>query len=143
MLRPWEVMAREKGLAWLEDIPTGLPLIQADSTRLDQALGNLLSNAVKFTPKGGQVSVGVRTHEQALVINVSDTGPGVPLEEQEMIFMPFYQSNQGTPPATHGMGLGLSIARELVVGQGGEIQIESKPMNGSRFTIWMPIDPGI
>lgn len=140
-LRPWEALAYAKGLKWMEVIPLDLPLILADSVRLDQALGNLLSNAVKFTPEGASVSVRAFAEGERLAIQVQDTGPGIPWEEQDRIFMPFYQSNRGALPAKHGMGLGLSIARELIVGQGGEIRIESKPGHGSYFTIWMPIAP--
>jgi signal transduction histidine kinase len=102
-LRPWEVMAREKGLSWSEDVSAGLPLIHADSARLDQALGNLLSNAIKFTPKGGKVLVDVHGSGRSLAIHIIDTGPGIPFEEQERVFMPFYQSNRGAYPGAHGM----------------------------------------
>jgi len=139
VLRPWEVMAHEKGLTWSENIPKNLPTINADSTRLDQALGNLLSNAVKFTPRGGKIRIRVEKDERFLVIHFKDNGLGIPPEEHEQIFTPFYQSNQGKTPVAPGMGLGLSIARELIINQDGHIQVESTPGQGSQFSIWLPV----
>jgi len=141
-IRPWETMALAKGLHWSQNIPSGLPLIKADTARLDQALGNLLSNAIKFTPKDGRVTISADSDGQFFSIHVRDNGPGIPPEEQERVFMPFYQSHSGSYPATPGMGLGLSIARELIVRLDGEILVESRPGQGTRFTIRLPISPG-
>jgi signal transduction histidine kinase len=140
VLRPWETMASGKGLAWKESIPPGLPQVLVDSDRLDQALGNLLSNAIKFTPKGGSIAISALASEAFITIDIQDTGPGIPLEEHDRIFMPFYQSRSGGGPAKTGMGLGLSIARELVVRQNGEILVESTPGVGSQFSIRLPIE---
>lgn len=140
-LRPWEMMARDKGLRWSENIPADLPLIWADSARLDQALGNLVSNAIKFTPAGGNVSISVDCDAQYISIHVKDSGPGIPLEEQERVFIPFYQVSRGNHTTGAGMGLGLSIARELIVGQGGEILVSSEEGKGSSFTIMLPVTP--
>ncbi len=134
---PWEAEAQEKGLAWSSDVPPDLPSLQADPVRLGQALGNLLSNAVKFTPPGGRVDFSAGAEDGEVWISVKDSGPGIPPEEQEKVFMPFYRGGQGKR-FTEGMGLGLSIARDLVNAHGGRLELQSAPGEGSRFTVRLP-----
>ena len=138
-LSPWEAAARQKGLTWVVDTSPDLPVVLMDSDRMAQAIGNLLSNAIKFTPAGGRVSTSVRTADSQLTIQIEDTGPGIPLNEQETIFQPFIRGSQGRR-IVEGMGLGLSIAREILVAHGGDISLESTPSAGSRFTLQMPVN---
>jgi len=138
VLAPWRVAAQEKGLHWQVTIPTALPTLEADPDRLAQALGNLLSNAVKYTPPGGTVSVGAGVEEDAVWIRVSDTGPGIAPEEQARIFTPFYRGRQARR-FPQGMGLGLTIARDLIIAHSGRLEVESTPGLGSHFTLWLPI----
>jgi signal transduction histidine kinase len=105
---------------------------------LAQALGNLLSNAIKYTPKGKAISVGVRTYEDAIRICVCDTGPGISSEEQDRIFEPFHRAQRGRR-FPQGMGLGLAIAREIVVAHGGQITLESSSDQGSEFVMLLPL----
>lgn len=137
VLRPWQELAREKGQQWEALIPVDLPTITADPLRLAQAIGNLTSNAIKYTPAGGTISVSAGTRDEAVWIRVSDTGPGIVPVEQQEIFTPFFRGNQ-EKRIKQGMGLGLNIARDLVVAHGGRIELESKPGAGSCFTIWIP-----
>jgi signal transduction histidine kinase len=130
--------ARQKGIEWQETIPPDLPTMEIDPDRLAQALGNLVSNAIKYTPSGGTVSVEAGTAATETFVRVSDTGPGIPTEEMEHIFMPFYRGRTGRR-FPQGMGLGLTIARDLVTAHGGRLQVESTPGQGSRFTIWLPL----
>ena len=139
ILSPWEAAAREKGLAWSVQLPSELPVIQMDSDRMAQAIGNLLSNAIKFTPAGGKVSIAAQMDNGQLIVQVEDTGPGIPVDEQSKIFQPFYRGAHGRR-IVQGMGLGLSIARDIVMAHGGEIDLESKPQTGSRFTVRVPVD---
>jgi signal transduction histidine kinase len=139
VISPWEMAAREKGLTWEVDTPQGLPTIFMDSDRMAQALRNLLSNAVKFTPTGGKVSTTVKIVDKRLAIQVTDTGPGIPTEEQNKIFQPFYRSPTGRR-IVQGMGLGLSIAHDIVIAHGGKIDLKSSPGTGSQFTLWLPLD---
>ncbi|HMN30982.1 MAG TPA: HAMP domain-containing sensor histidine kinase, partial [Caldilineaceae bacterium] len=142
VLIPWRTAAQQKELAWQVQMPSPAPLVQVDADRLAQALGNLLSNAISYTPTGGAVSVSADVSRETLWITVGDTGPGIAAEEQGQIFEPFYRNrtHERTP---HGMGLGLAIARDLVVAHGGRLEVESRPGAGSRFTIClpMPLDP--
>jgi two-component system sensor histidine kinase BaeS len=134
---PWESAAHEKGLAWATELPGDLPEIHADSVRLGQAVGNLLSNAVKFTPPNGKVTLSAGSNESEVWIRVEDSGPGISFEEQEKIFTPFYRGSQGRR-FVEGMGLGLSIARDLVQAHGGRLELVSTAGEGSRFTIHLP-----
>jgi len=104
-----------------------------------QAIGNILSNAIKFTPAGGRVSTRIKTADSQLIMQVEDNGPGIPLNEQEKIFQPFIRGSQGRR-IVEGMGLGLSIAREIILAHGGEISLESTPGVGSRFILQLPVD---
>ena len=137
-LGPWREAARDKGLQWRANLPASLPLLHADPDRLGQALGNLLSNAIKYTPAGGIVTVDAGTKGEMAWIRVSDTGPGIALEEQERIFEPFYRS-QVSCRFQQGMGLGLSIARDVVIAHGGRLDVDSAPGLGSHFTVFLPL----
>ena len=105
--------------------------------RLGQALGNLFSNAVKFTPAGGQVVVSAGEQGDQVWIAVQDNGPGIPADEIDKVFAPFYRGGHGRR-FVEGMGLGLSIARDLVDAHRGRLELESNPGQGSRFTVWLP-----
>jgi two-component system sensor histidine kinase BaeS len=138
VLSPWREAARGKGLQWEVAVAADLPTLEVDPDRLGQALGNLLSNAIKYTPTGGTVSVSGAMIEDMVWIRVSDTGRGIPLEDQERIFTPFYRVHQPGDP-NQGTGLGLSIARDLVVAHNGRLEVESTPGQGSHFTLWIPL----
>jgi len=136
VLRTWQEAALGKRLHWEESIPADLPTIDADPNRLAQVVGNLVSNAIKYTQPGGMVSISSGVSDGAVWIQVSDTGPGIPEDERDKIFTPFYRGKQGRR-IKQGMGLGLSIARDLIVAHGGHIELESTPGLGSKFTIWI------
>ncbi len=138
-LRPWELIAQEKKLKWEVRLHENLPSLYADPLRLAQVIENLVNNAIKYTPSGGSVGVEAGSDDGVLWIKVSDTGGGILPEEQEMIFTPFYRGNQGRK-IRQGMGLGLTIARDLVQAHGGRITLESAPGKGSCFTVWLPLD---
>jgi two-component system sensor histidine kinase BaeS len=133
---PWRQAAHDKSLHWRTAIPDSLPVIEIDPDRLAQVLGNLLSNAVKYTTEG-TVSVEAYVRDDGVAIVVSDTGIGIAPHEQARVFEPFYRS-QRDKRFPQGMGLGLSIARDLVVAHGGRLEVESTPGVGSHFTLWLP-----
>jgi two-component system sensor histidine kinase BaeS len=136
LLPTYRQAALTKGLRWQADVPSDLPVVPVDPDRLGQALGNLLTNAIKYTNPEGQVSVTARREDHEVWIDVGDTGPGIPAEEQERIFTPFYRSNRRFP---EGMGLGLTIARDLTAAHGGQLQVRSSPGDGSHFIIRLPV----
>lgn len=138
---PWREAALDKGLEWQAAIPKNLPTRQIDPDRLAQVVGNLLSNAVKYTPSGGAVSIAAgTTEEEGVWIRVSDTGPGIDPAEQDRIFEPFRRSQPGRR-FPQGMGLGLTIAKDLATAHGGRLEVESELGRGSHFTVWLPPKP--
>ncbi len=135
----FRIRARQKGLSFTYQIGSALPEgVLADETRLRQVLLNLLGNAVKFTDSGG-ITFRVSVEDGLSCLEIADTGPGIALADQAVIFQPFRQlgsrlSRQG------GTGLGLSITRRLVEMMGGSIRLESRPGRGSVFTVWLPLE---
>ncbi len=127
--------ARSKELKFLYDRPENLPeFIRTDQKRLRQILINLLSNAIKFT-RTGSVSFKVQYRAQMATFHITDTGPGIPANEIDLIFAPF---ERGTNPHTReqpGVGLGLSITHALVQILGGDIRVKSKQGKGTTFTL--------
>jgi two-component system sensor histidine kinase BaeS len=138
VLISWREAAHQKDLAWDVAIPPDLPSLEADADRLAQALGNLLSNALKYTPPGGAVSINAGVKDEEVWIQVSDTGPGISPAEQAKIFTSFYRG-QTSGRFPQGMGLGLTIAHDLITAHQGRLEVESEPDQGSRFTIWLPL----
>ena len=134
--------AHRKGLEVVPNLPPDLPMmVRGDPVRIRQILVNLLGNAIKFTERG-EVRLWVRPGEcdgrrQTLAFEVSDTGPGIPVEQQERIFDAFSQADSSTTRRHNGTGLGLAIARSLVEKMDGRIELESSPGKGAhfRFTI--------
>jgi two-component system sensor histidine kinase GlrK len=111
----------------------------ADRGKLRLILDNLLSNAIKFTPRGGTISIHARGEREQLVIDVMDSGPGIPVEERNRIFEAFYQGK--TPQGGHvkGTGIGLSVVTEFVNAHGGSIEILEAPAGGAHFRIRLPL----
>jgi len=137
LIRSQRKAAQVKGLNWYSDIHSNLPVIDVDPDRLAQAIGNLVDNAIKFTPSKGTITFGAGFEGSEVWIRVQDTGPGIPIEDQEFVFTPFFQSRAETR-FPQGMGLGLSIAHDLVTAHQGRLEFESIPGEGSSFTIWLP-----
>ena len=113
---------------------------RADREKAQQVLINLLTNAVKFTPEGGEVSVQARVDETSrmILIEVSDTGIGIPLEQLAHVFEPFVQVPTQVRRKREGTGLGLAISRDLARGMGGDLTASSAVGKGSTFTLALP-----
>src|SRR5262249_30667191 len=133
-----EPLAVEKRLKLVVDVPPDLPTGRGDQRRLAQVLLNLVGNAIKFTDEG-HVAVRVGAAAGLFVIAVSDTGPGIPLADQERIFEEFQQADTSHTRPKGGTGLGLAIARRIVTMHGGRIWVESTPGAGATFRITMPV----
>jgi signal transduction histidine kinase len=110
--------------------------VHADHDRLQQVVLNLLSNAVKFTPEGGGIVVYCETPDpDAVLVNVRDSGRGIPPDRLRTIFEPFVQVERSLNRPHEGIGLGLSISRELARGMGGDLTVQSEIERGSVFTV--------
>ncbi len=132
------IKAKEKNIALSSDIDKNLPPVYADLRWISQVVDNLLINATKYAGAGARVSVSARDKGEVVVVCVEDNGPGIPAEEQKLIFDKFYR---GKASASHvpGTGLGLAISKSVVEKHGGKIWIESKPGAGARFMFALPV----
>jgi signal transduction histidine kinase len=130
--------AQEKGVALRAELPPSLPTLSADADRLAQVFTNLLDNAVKHTPAGGKVTVSATSTPGWVEASVSDTGPGIPAEDLSRIFERFYQVDKSRANRT-GVGLGLTISKEIVEAHGGSLRAESVVGMGSRFVVRLPL----
>ena len=132
---------RARGATLAEDLPPAVPVIRGDPDRLTQVLLNLLSNAAKFVPEGrGFATVRLREEADALVVEVSDNGPGIAEAEQGLVFERFRQAGDSLS-RPQGTGLGLPISREIVEHHGGGMWLDSRPGGGSTFGFRLPKTP--
>ena len=135
-LRP---SADARGIALTASVDAGAPLIAADAGRLHQVLWNLLSNAIKFTPPGGTISVAVHAARDGVEISVADTGVGISPDQIHELFERFRQGDPSTTRSYGGLGLGLSIVKDLVELHGGNVRMDSAgPGLGTTVTVWLP-----
>ena len=114
----------------------GLPLIRADFTLLQQAVGNLLVNASAYTPQGTQIELGARRAGSELLVTVADHGPGLPPDEIDRIFDVFHRPRGSRPGGT---GLGLAIVKGFIEAQGGRVEARNRPEGGATFRLHLPI----
>ena len=135
------LMAR-KSLRLDLDVAPSIPPLRADREQVAHILGNLLGNAISFTPPGGRVWIGARCRDdddgRSLLVEVGDTGIGIAPEHHDLVFREFAQVDASPSRQHHGTGLGLTIARKLVEMHGGQIWLESRLGEGSRFYFTLP-----
>ena len=133
--------AKADGVELLLTAPAGCK-IEADQQQLEQVFTNLIGNACKFTPTGGRVSVNLLPEqEDGVLIEVSDTGMGIPEEDFDHLFTRFFRAANATAAALPGTGLGLAIVREIVHRHGGSVDFTSRLGTGSTFSVWLPQHP--
>jgi signal transduction histidine kinase len=136
--RMWEEQARSKGLSFTLDMADCPARIMGDAARVRQIVFNLLSNALKFT-RVGAVTVALRTGEDRLWLDVSDSGIGIPANKLDEIFESFRQADAGTTRQFGGTGLGLSICRNLARAMNGDVTVTSREGQGATFTLSLPL----
>jgi signal transduction histidine kinase len=112
-----------------------------DPARVEQAIFNIILNALQYSPKGGAVNVRVECGDEHATVTISDSGIGIPDDEQDAIFTPYYRGSGAKSSNAKGMGLGLTISRETVQRHGGSIRVESAPGQGSTFSVQLPLGP--
>ena len=119
-------------------LPEMSPSLCLDARKMDQVLENLLSNAVKYSPDGGRIRVEAQTSDQDYRFSVLDEGTGMTPEQQANMFEKFYRSDTSNTSAS-GLGLGLNIAKAIIDGHGGRIEVESRPGKGTKITVSLPL----
>jgi len=133
-------LADNKHLTFDLSLEDELPMMNTDPGKLQQILYNLLSNAIKFTPEGGRVVLRAQAvYPEQIRISISDTGPGIPPEQQETIFEKFQQADGSIAREYGGTGLGLAIAKELTIMLGGTITVASRVGEGATFSVTLPL----
>ena len=122
----------------VDNVPSELPSIKGDRSRIFQVLVNLLSNAAKYTPNGGRILVDVAQHEVCVSVSITDTGVGMSAEQIAMLGTKFWRADNEYVTSQPGTGLGLAITRNLLTLMGGELGVQSVPGQGSTFTLTLP-----
>jgi signal transduction histidine kinase len=128
-------LADEKGVAITVSLVDGLA-VPGDRRRLRQVFANLVDNAVKYTPPGGRITIDGRAEDDVTVVEVADTGPGVPAADRERIWERLYRGDRSR--SERGLGIGLSLVRAIVAAHGGTAEVASVAPEGARFRIRLP-----
>jgi len=139
MVRDWEKKVTSKQLNIIVDLPTGLPPIFADRTRLQEALYNLLDNAVKYSREHGEIRLSVRQRDGEIELAVSDDGIGIATEDLPRIFERFYRADKArSADKVRGTGLGLAIVKHIAQLHGGRVEAESELEKGTTIRVVLP-----
>jgi two-component system OmpR family sensor kinase len=132
-------LAESAGVELTYEVPVSPVVVVGDGKRLQQLLVNLLDNAIKYTPPGGSVRLSLSVDDSSALIEVSDTGRGIPDWALPHIFERFYRQTDARDSRVDGFGLGLAISKWIVDAHGGTITVESREGHGSRFTVRLPL----
>lgn len=143
VLRDHRLALEQAGMVVERDVRADLPDLRGDAAALRRALANLVANAVKFAASGGWVAVRAAAvpDEGKVVLRVEDRGPGIPREEREQVFEPFYRGPAAEQNATPGSGLGLSLVRHIVRAHGGRVRVERREGGGAAVVLELPAAP--
>ncbi|HZQ35616.1 MAG TPA: ATP-binding protein, partial [Dehalococcoidia bacterium] len=125
--------------ALMIEVPSDLPLVDADPTYLEQVFRNLLENAVKFSPRGRRIEITAALDGKNVRFSVLDRGSGIPKEDMDRVFEPFYKTADAVRTGSQGAGLGLAVCRRLIEVMGGRIWAEARPGGGTAFRFTLPI----
>ena len=137
-LRVLDKLIKNKNLTVSVDAPAQLPKVMADDKRLAQVFLNLLDNAVKYTPEGGFIKVTLCVDDQAINIDIADTGIGIPEKDIPRIFERFYRVDKARSRELGGTGLGLSIVKHIVLAHKAQVSVRSEVGQGSVFSFFIP-----
>ena len=132
-------MIRETGFEICYSCPDKAPFIRADRNAILQVLYNLVDNAIKFLGKSRQIDISLVSKDNELQLSVKDYGIGIPAKDQEKVFERFYRSRESQRSGIRGSGIGLTIVKKIVEDHGGHMTLESRPEEGSTFTVRIPV----
>jgi signal transduction histidine kinase len=136
----FEAFATANGILLSVNISTSpVQAVLGEEEQLYRLIANLVTNAIQYTPKDGKVTISLKQEDQQALIQVQDTGIGIPASEQSRIFDRFYRVNSDRSRQTGGAGLGLAIAQAIAQAHKGKIRVESKLEQGSLFTAYLPL----
>jgi signal transduction histidine kinase len=135
----FSVPLAQQGFKVEVQVAPDLPEVPLDADAVAQALANLVDNAIKYSAERRSLGVEARAAEGHLVLEVADEGIGIPREEQSRIFDKFYRVGRSETQGRRGSGVGLALVRHVAEAHGGRVTVESRPGEGSRFTLWLPL----
>ncbi len=135
----YEEQARQRRLAYTLSVGDRPVIVRAEPALLYEAMANLIGNAIKYTPEGGSVRVGLRASAAAATFEVKDTGYGIPEDQQERIFQPFFRARSEAVEGIDGTGLGLHLVKNIISRHAGEMLFESEYGRGSTFGFRLPL----
>jgi signal transduction histidine kinase len=131
--------ARQKGLGYEVALPEDPMPVNGDPTQLSEAMANLIVNAIKYTPKGGRILVSLLRSSTRAVVNIEDNGIGIPTEQQEKLFQPFFRADMTEIEHIDGTGLGLHLVKNIVERHFGKVHFKSIHKEGSTFGFELPL----
>jgi len=138
-VKPLKIQAEKQGVKIIEDVEPGLPPVAADYNKSVWVLANLIGNAIRYTESGGTITVSAKQSSKQIIFGVTDTGCGIPKEHQDKIFRKYIQVSDPGKKGSGGVGLGLAIAKDIVMAHGGEIWVDSEEGKGTTFTFNYPV----
>jgi signal transduction histidine kinase len=142
-LDSYRFQIEQNGFAFEENISRDIPPVNVDREAIARSLLNLVNNALKYSKDQKFIGVSLYRSNTCVKLEVRDHGIGIPPGEQEKIFEKFYRCGDPLVHNIKGSGLGLSLVRHIVRAHGGDVQVESAPEQGSKFTIALPLDPSL
>lgn len=134
-------VAEERTITVSVALPPEPIAAELDAVRFGQVVNNLVDNALKYTPTGGRVALDVRRDAAAVVLTVSDTGPGIPPAERDAVFRRLYRRDASR--SQRGLGLGLSLVKAIVEAHGGSVRVDDAPGGGACFEVRIPVEAGV
>ncbi|WP_010290544.1 cell wall metabolism sensor histidine kinase WalK [Kurthia massiliensis] len=133
-------MAKSKEIAFIRELPTTPLYVEIDTDKITQVIDNIISNAQKYSPDGGSIRFTVTANDGELLVEIKDTGMGIPKEQVDRIFDRFYRVDRARARSMGGTGLGLAISREMIIAHNGKIWAESIEGKGTSVFFTLPYD---
>lgn len=130
-------IAASKSVTILVPEQQACEMVEVDAHLIERAIGNLIENAARYSPSGGRIKIEWHVEQERAVFTVSDSGPGIPHQDLHRIFDPFYRTDYSRNTETGGSGLGLTIARRILIAHGGDLSVRDLPSGGAQFMGWI------